>query len=159
MKHSVLQFAIFACAVATVAGAEDQWMEKVRKLQVAQFMQVCNQVFMNDMPHSSYLMSDFSRDVGNFCGQFATKKSICPNGGFRSLQLDFQDAFFRHASQHMGTTVNRFPMSVFTSMGDTGYIVSDKTKPELDAMKNDLCIQMQTAFGGKLVNDFFLKPC
>ncbi|KAG7374453.1 hypothetical protein IV203_013548 [Nitzschia inconspicua] len=131
-------------------AAEEDWMEKARRLQVGDFMQVCNRVFMQDMPRNSYLMSDFAHDVTDFCAQFATQKSSCPNSGFRGLQLDFQDAFFRSASQQMGIPMNRFPVGALTSIGDTGYIFSQKTKPELDSMRNDLCIQMQTAFGGSM---------
>jgi hypothetical protein len=151
MKTAAWQLVLWPCVFATFAKGEEDWIQNVRKLQAGQFMQVCNQVFMSDLPRNSYLMSDFANDVGTFCTQFSTEKSICPNGGFESLQVDFQDAFFRHASQHMGTPMARFPASALARLGDTGYIVSDKTLIELDVMKNDLCVQMQTAFGGKLL--------
>ena len=149
MKISACYLVLWTFALATVANAEEDWIQNVRKLQAGQFMQVCNQVFMRDMPRKSYLMSNFANDVGSFCSQFSTKKSSCPKGGFSNLQVDFQDAFFRHASQHMGSAMRRFPFSALTRLGDTGYIVSDRTVVELDVMKNDLCVQMQTAFGGK----------
>jgi hypothetical protein len=148
MKIILWKGALMIGLRATMTAAEEDWMEKVRRMQVGEFMTVCNQVFMSDMPHNSYLMSDFANDVTSFCSQFATKKSICPNTGFRGLPLDFQDAFFRSATQNMGISLDRFPMEALTSMGNTGYIFSQKTQPELDAMRNDLCIQMQTAFGG-----------
>ena len=150
MKTVACYLVLCAVALATVANAEEDWIQNVRKLQAGQFMQVCNQVFMKSMPHNSYLMSNFASDVGSFCSQFSTKKSICPHGGFSNLQVDFQDAFFRHASQHMGTVTRRFPSGALTRLGDTGYIVSDKTAIELDVMKSDLCVQMQAAFGGEL---------
>lgn len=149
MKVAVWRLALVPCLFSTMATAEEDWIEKVRRLQVGEFMQACNNVFMSDMSQNSYLMSDFANDVTSFCAQFATKKSICPNSGFRGLQLDFQDAFFRSASQHMNVPMSRFPVGALTTIGDTGYIFSQKTQPELDAMKNDLCVQMQTAFGGE----------
>jgi hypothetical protein len=148
MKIAVLHFALIH-VLLTIAAAEEDWMEKVRRLQGGEFMQICNQFFMSDMSHNSYLMSDFAQDVTSFCSQFATRKSICPNSGFRGLEKDFQDAFFRSASQQMGASMERFPLEALTSMGDTGYVFSEKSKPELDAMRNDLCVQMQTAFGGE----------
>jgi hypothetical protein len=155
MKAAIWQLALMPSLFTSMVTAEEDWMQKVRKLQVGEFMQACNQVFMSDMTANSYLMSDFANDVTVFCTQFATKKSICPQSGFRSLELDFQDAFFRSASQHMGIPMNRFPVGALTSLGDTGYIFSQKTKPELDSMKNDLCIQMQTAFGGEFEKGIF----
>jgi hypothetical protein len=149
MKITVMHLALMSTLLTAVATAKEDWMEKARSLQVSEFMQVCNEVFMRDMPGNSYLMSDFARDVTTFCTQFATSKSICPNSGFQGLQSDFQDAFFRSASQQMGISMDKFPIAALTSMGDTGYIFSQKTQPELDAMRNDLCLQMQTAFGGE----------
>lgn len=149
MKVALWRLAMVPSLLSTVATAEEDWIENVRRLQVGEFMQACNNAFMSDMSHNSYLMSDFADDVSSFCARFATKKSICPNSGFRGLQVDFQDAFFRSASQHMNVPMSRFPVSALTTIGDTGYIFSEKTQPELDAMKNDLCVQMQTAFGGE----------
>lgn len=150
MKTAAWQLVLWPCVLATLATGEDDWIQNVRRLQPPEFMQVCNQVFMRDMPRRSYLMSNFATDIGSFCSQFSTKKSSCPNGGFQNLQLDFQDAFFRHAAVHAGTPMARFPFSALTRLGDTGYIVSDRTAVELDVMKNDLCVEMQTAFGGEL---------
>jgi hypothetical protein len=149
MKFALWHITMMPSLFVTMATAEEDWMEKVRRLQGSEFMQVCNQAFMSDMQHNSYLMSDFAHDVTSFCSQFATKKSICPDSGFRGLSLDFQNTFFQSASQQMGISMDRFPIGALTSMGDTGYIFSQKTQPELDAMRNDLCVQMQSAFGGE----------
>ena len=153
MKITAWHLVLWPAVLATGTHAEEDWIQNVRKLQVGHFMQVCNGVFMREKPRNSYLMSNFASDVGSFCSQFTTKKSSCPSGGFSNLQVDFQDAFFRTASRHMGASMRRFPFSALTRLGDTGYIVSDRTAVELDAMKNDLCVQMQTAFGG------MFKPC
>lgn len=152
MKAAVWQLVLLPSVFATMTTAVGaDWKQEVRRLQdVGQFMQVCNQSFMSDMNRNSYLMSDFANDVSQFCAQFATTKSNCPQGGFQSLETDFQDAFFRSASQHMGIPMNKFPVGALTSLGDTGYIFSEKTQPELDSMRNDLCVQMQTTFGGEL---------
>jgi hypothetical protein len=159
MKIVVWQLVLLNCVFGTMVTADDDWIHEVRKLQAGQFMQACNQAFMNDMSHDSYLMSDFAADVTKFCSEFSVERSSCPNNGFKGLQVDFQDAFFRHASQHMGSNLSRFPVSALMSIGDTGYIISDKTMIELDAMKNDLCVQMQTAFGGEFRITILLSGC
>ena len=149
----VLHLALWPCVLGAMSSSnnnevEENWMQKVRKLQAGQFMSTCNQVMMGSVQGNTYLMSDFANDVGNFCTRFSTNQEQCPGSGFRSLQINFQDAFFRHAAQHMGRPMISFPMAALMQVGDTGYIISDKSQTELDAMKNDLCVEMQYAFGG-----------
>lgn len=130
----------------------DVWVDRARKLQTREFMDICGEVFMSQdhMQQQSYLMSDFADEVTNLCLKFAPNpdQGTCIRNGFGSLNPSFQNAFFRQASQHMGH--QNLPISALVAMGDAGYIVSDKTSIELETMKNDLCIEVHGSFGGRL---------
>jgi hypothetical protein len=152
LQFAVMQLALWPCVLGgSVQNNSNDWIQTVRKLQVGQFMDVCTDVFMNDagIRHNNYLMSDFASDLSDLCGRFSTQSVECPNSGFRGLKPNFQNAFFRHATQQTGIPMSSFPLFSLKAMGDTGYIVSDKTRIELDVMKNDLCQELHTAFGGK----------
>lgn len=125
------------------------WIDAIRKLEGGKFMPACLEAFMSPdhMQGNSYLMSDYADEVTNLCLKFAPNpdQGTCKRKSFDSLDTAFQKAFFRHATQHMAK--KKLPMFALMSMGDAGYIVSDKTGIELKAMRNDLCVEVHTAFG------------
>ena len=128
------------------------WIDRIRKLEEGKFMPTCLEAFMSPdhMQGNSYLMSDYADEVTNLCLKFAPNpdQGTCNKKGFDSLDTAFQTAFFRHATQHMAK--KKLPMFALMSMGDAGYIVSDKTGVELETMRNDLCVEVHAAFGGTL---------
>lgn len=128
------------------------WIENARKLQGDQFLNICGDVFMtiDHMQQHSYLMSDFADEVSNLCLKIAPEpdQGTCQKSDFSSLDISLQTAFFRHASQHMGSKM--MPMEMVIAWGDAGYIVSNKTSIELEMMKNDLCVEIRKSIGGRL---------
>lgn len=130
----------------------ESWMHKARALNQREFVQACDEVFLSPehLRKNSYLMSDYAMEVTDLCLKFAPdpEQGTCRKNGFGSLGATLQNTFFQHAAHHMGR--EKLPISVLISMGDAGYIVSDKTSIELDSMRNDLCVGLHESFGGKL---------
>lgn len=129
------------------------WIDSARKLQTAEFMQLCDDVFMSPdhMQQQSYLMSDFADEVTNLCLKIAPNpdQGTCQRSGFTSLNSSLQDAFFRHASQHM--IKKKMPTELMMQWGDAGYIVSDKSTIEQDVMRNDLCVEVHESIGDNFI--------
>lgn len=127
------------------------WVERARRLNTNEFMKICGDVFMSPdhMQQHSYLMSDFADEVSNLCVKLAphSDQGTCQKEAFVSLDSSLQQAFFRHASQHMGNKT--MPIEMMLEWGNAGYIVSDKTAIEQDVMRNDLCVEVHESIGGK----------
>lgn len=129
------------------------WIKTARKLQAHEFMEICGDVFMSPdhMQQHSYLMSDFADEVTNMCFKIAPNpdQGTCLGSGFGSLNSSLQNAFFRHAAQHMSK--KQMPIDLMMQWGDAGYIVSDKTSIEQDVMRNDLCVEVHESIGDEFI--------
>ena len=127
------------------------WMQSARKLQANKFFEVCDEVFMSadHMQQHSYLMSDFAEEVTALCHKIAPNpdQGTCETHDFNGLDSSLQEAFFQHASQHMGDKA--MPIEMMMEWGNAGYIVSNKTAIEQDVMRKDLCVEIREAIGGK----------
>ena len=154
MRSIVLPLALWTSVLGNAYHYDDNsepWVQNVRKLaETGDFMQVCNQIFVGEesVKHHSYLMSDFSREIGELCGSFELDGG-CPSGGFAGLPRFLQDAFFEPIVGRIiqGSRIP-FPTKSLIMMGDTGYIVSDKSLAEVDSIRNDFCVNLQGSFGG-----------
>ncbi|MGK3738241.1 MAG: hypothetical protein ACI90V_005088 [Bacillariaceae sp.] len=157
--------ALLQCAVLTVAlwptvvlgsnendNNSESWVHRVRGLQEREFQQVCNEVFLSEdhLQKTSYFMSDYAEEVTDLCLKFApnSDQGTCRENSFGSLGASFQNAFFTHAAHQLGR--DKLPISALMSMGNVGYIVSDKTALELNTMRNDLCVELHGSIGGML---------
>mmetsp|Transcript_8882 Transcript_8882/g.21717 ORF Transcript_8882/g.21717 Transcript_8882/m.21717 type:complete len:564 (-) Transcript_8882:86-1777(-) len=131
------------------------WIENARKLQTSEFIQLCIDVFMSPdhMQQQSYLMSDFADEVTNLCLRIAPNpdQGTCKRNGFHSLKSSLKNAFFRHATQHMGE--KELPIDLMMELGDVGYIVSDKSAIEQDVMRNDLCVEVHESIGDAFIQN------
>ena len=151
---AVLASVLWSGVLGIHMGNDDRtsWLQSARRLQTDKFMQVCGDVFMSPdhMQQHSYLMSDFADEVTNLCLKIAPNpdQGICQRNGFNNLDSSLQNAFFRHAAQHMGR--KQMPISMMMEWGNAGYIVSDKTAIEQEVMRNDLCVEVHESIGGKL---------
>jgi hypothetical protein len=155
LRSMILQFALLTPILGKEYNYGDNseaWVQQVRKLvDTGDFMQVCNQIFVGDerLTHHSYLMSDYAREVGDLCEMFEMDGG-CPSGGFADLPRFLQNIFFEPI---MGRIIqgNRVPFPTYSLMrlGDTGYIISDKSATEVESMRNDFCVKLQSSFGGK----------
>jgi len=129
------------------------WIESARRLQTSEFMQLCSDVFMSPdhMKQQSYLMSDFADEVTSLCLKIAPNpdQGTCQRNGFSSLKSSLQNAFFRHATQHMGK--KEMPINLMMEWGDAGYVVSDKSAIEQDVMRNDLCAEVHESIGDDFI--------
>ena len=154
--------ALYHCMALTIAlwpaanaNDSDGWIRHARNLSTRDFMQECDQVLMNaaHIEHHSYLMSHFADEVTDLCHMIAPNpdQGSCRSTGFESLNGSLKRAFFRQAVQHAGTA--NFPVDLVASWGDAGYIISDKSNVEKDALRNDLCSEVYSSIGGEL---FFL---
>ena len=130
----------------------ESWVHKARALNQREFVEACDEVLLSPehLRKNSYLMSDYAMEVTDLCLKFAPdpEQGTCRKNSFGSLGATLQNTFFQHAAHHMGR--EKLPISVLISMGDAGYIVSDKTSVELDSMRNDLCVGLHKSFGGML---------
>ena len=153
--------------IATWQGAigenehENLWIERARKLQTSEFMKLCSDVFLSPdhTQQRSYLMSDFADEVTNLCLKIAPNpdQGTCQRNGFRSLESSLQNAFFRHATYHMGK--KEMPINMMMEWGDAGYIVSDKSAIEQEVMRNDLCAEVHESIGGTFIFMQINKSC
>eukprot|EP00536_Pseudo-nitzschia_multiseries_P000332 jgi/Psemu1/62571/estExt_Genemark1.C_40209 len=128
-------------------------VQRARKLNTREFMEECDQVFMNEehIKQHTYLMSHFAEEVTDLCSRLAPNpdQGTCRRSGFGSLDNSLKKAFFRQAVQH---TNNNFPMDLVASWGDAGYIISDKTNIEKDVLRNDLCSEVFTSIGEDFID-------
>lgn len=159
--------ALLQCAVLTVAlwptvvlgsnendNNSESWVHRVRGLQEREFQQVCNEVFLSEdhLQKTSYFMSDYAEEVTDLCLKFApnSDQGTCRENSFGSLGASFQNAFFTHAAHQLGR--DKLPISALMSMGNVGYIVSDKTALELNTMRNDLCVELHGSIGDAFIS-------
>jgi hypothetical protein len=158
-KASPLRSTIVHVALLTsVLGKEyhygdnlEPWVRSVRKLvESGDFMQVCREVFVGDrLTQQSYLMSDYAREVGELCSRFEMDGG-CPSGGFSGLPEFLQDTFFEPVvGRIIQGTRTPFPTKSLMRLGDTGYIVSDKSATEVESIRNDFCVKLEGSFGGR----------
>lgn len=134
-------------------GIDDLWIERARQLQTREFMQICSDVLMSPdhMKQQSYLMSDFADEVTNLCLNIAPNpdQGTCQRNDFSSLKSSLQNAFFRHATQHLGK--KEMPINLMMEWGDAGYVVSDKSAIEQEVMRNDLCGEVHESIGDEFI--------
>jgi hypothetical protein len=153
MRSMILQLALLSPVLGKVHYNGDNaepWVQNVRKLvESGDFMQVCRETFVGDSLDHSYLMSDYAREVGDLCGRFEMDGG-CPSGGFGGLPEFLQDTFFEPViSRVFQGSRMAIPTQSLMRLGDTGYIVSDKTATEVESIRNDFCVKLQGSFGGR----------
>mmetsp|Transcript_7830 Transcript_7830/g.19450 ORF Transcript_7830/g.19450 Transcript_7830/m.19450 type:complete len:558 (-) Transcript_7830:138-1811(-) len=156
LKCMALTVALTPAVIASTQNANNSntWIQRARKLNAREFMENCDEVFMNSehIKQHSYLMSHFAEEVTDLCLRLAPNpdQGTCRRTGFGSLDTSLKKAFFRHAVQH---TNNNFPMDLVASWGDAGYIISDKTNIEKDVLRNDLCSEVYTSIGEDFIDN------
>ena len=159
LKCMILTFALQPLAAVgssmmkkNIDASGNTWVHRALLLDPNEFIQVCKQVFLRQehLQKNSYLMSDYATEVSDLCQVFAPnpEQGTCRMNDFNSIGPSFQTTFFQHASNHMD--IEKLPINVLMSMGDAGYIVSDKSMVELNSMRNDLCVELHLSFGGTL---------
>jgi len=152
---AVLKFALHYDVLATneTENGRSLWIKSARELKTAEFLNVCGEVFMSPdhLQQQSYLMSDFADEVTNLCLKIAPNpdQGVCQTTDFNNLDSALQNAFFRHAAQHMSN--KKMPVEMMMKWGDAGYIVSDKTAIEQDVMRNDLCVEVRESIGDDFI--------
>lgn len=155
MRSMILTLALLSPALGNVYYHGDNaepWVHNVRKLvELGEFMQACKDVFVGDssLSNNSYLMSDYAREIGELCARYPMDGG-CPSGGFGSLPTFLQDLFFEPVVGRLMQGNGRpFPTQLLARLGDTGYIVSEESLPEIDSIRNDFCVKLQGSFGGR----------
>jgi len=159
LKYMILTFALQPLAAVgssmmkNIDASGNTWVHRALLLDPNEFIQVCKQVFLRQehLQKNSYLMSDYATEVSDLCQVFAPnpEQGTCRMNDFNSIGSSFQKTFFQHASNHMD--IEKLPINVLMSMGDAGYIVSDKSKVELNSMRNDLCVELHLSFGDEFL--------
>lgn len=155
LRSIVLQITLWTSVLGKDYYYDDNseaWVQNVRKLvNTGNFMQECNQIFVGDesLQHHSYLMSDFSREVEDLCSRFELDGG-CPAGGFSGLPDFLQETFFQPiVGRILQGSRAPFPTKALIGLGDTGYIIPDRSMTEVDSIRNDFCVNLQGSFGGR----------